>query len=323
MRQWWVVPGPDGAVPELRTVESPTAGPGQVVVDVAGAGINRGELIGGRLLRSDNPAARPAPSGIEAAGTVVEVGAGVQGWSIGDRVMARGRACHADRVVVDAEALLASPTSLDDIEASAIPNVFVTAHDALVTAAGVGPDDVVMVTAGPSGVGTAAIQIARHLGATVVATTRSAGKAATLSDLGAHLVVDTTRDNWVSHVIDEVGTVSCVIDQVGGDLFPTLLDSLGVGGRYVSVGRNAGPTSTIDLDLLARQRLTLIGVTFRTRTREESIECSRRFASDLLHLFDSGELRPVIDRTFPLDELSAAHSYMRTDSGVGKVLLVP
>lgn len=117
--------------------------------------------------------------------------------------------------------------------------------------------------------------------------------------------------------------MSCVIDQVGGELFPGLLGALGVLGRYVSVGRNAGATSEIDLDLLARNRLTMIGVTFRTRTPAEAVECSRRFADDLLALFDSRALRPVVDRTFCLDELPAAHEYMRSDAQFGKILLVP
>lgn len=323
MRQWWVVPGPSGAVAEMRDVDVPPPGTGQVLVRMAGAGVNRGELIGGRLLRTDNPRARAMPSGIEIAGTIDAVGDDVAGWSVGERVMARGSACHADLALVDADALMASPAALSDVEAAAIPNVFVTAHDALVTAAAVAGDDTVLVTAGASGVGTAAIQIARHLGATVVATTRAPEKSPTLTDLGADLVVDTSAPDWADAMRDEVGPVSCVIDQVGGDLFPALVSALGVQGRYVSVGRNGGPRSTIDLDLLARNRLTLIGVTFRTRTPAEALACSHRFAADLLPLFDSGALRPVVDRTFPLSELPAAHDYMSGDGQIGKILLVP
>ena len=322
MRQWWVVPGAEGAEVELRNVAVPEPAPGEVLVRVAGAGVNRGELIAGRALRADNPKARPFPSGIELAGEIEAIGDGVVGWSTGDRVMARGGACHAELAAIDAASLLPSPPNLDDVQAAAVPNVFVTAHDALVTAAGVGPDDTVLVTAASSGVGTAALQIGRHLGATMLATTRSSAKRRPLEDLGATAVVDTSSDDWPATVKAEHGPVSCVIDHVGGRLFPGLLSVLGVTGRYVSVGRNDGPTSTIDLDLLARNRLTLIGVTFRTRSAEEALACSRRFADDLLPLFDTGELRPVVDRTFPLDDLPAAHAYMRSDAQVGKVLLV-
>ncbi|MGB5756727.1 MAG: zinc-binding dehydrogenase [Acidimicrobiales bacterium] len=323
MKQWWVVPGEAGAVTELRDVEVPTPGSGQVLVRMAGAGVNRGELISGRLLRSDNPNARPTPSGIEIAGTVEAVGAGVDGWSVGDRVMARGRACHAELAVVDAAALMPSPVGMTDVEAAAIPNVFVTAHDAIVTAAGVTAGDKVLITAGSSGVGTAAIQISKHLGATTIATTRSPDKVAALTDLGADLTVDTSTVGWSSSLVEQAGPVTCVIDQVGGDLFPDLLGTLDVLGRYVSVGRNGGPMSRIDLDLLARNRLTLIGVTFRTRTPAESLECTRSFANDLLPLFDTGVLRPAIDRTFRLGDLQAAHEYMRSDAQVGKIILVP
>ncbi len=323
MKQWWVVPGETGAVTELRDVDVPSPGGGQVLVRTAGAGVNRGELIAGRLLRRDNPKARPARSGIEIAGTVEALGAGVDGWAVGDRVMARATACHAELVVVDAVALMPSPATLTDVEAGAIPNVFVTAHDAIITAADVTAEDTVLITAGSSGVGTAAIQIAKHLGATIVATTRSPAKATALTGLGADLVVDTSSSDWSSSMIEQVGPVTCVIDQVGGDLFPDLVGALDVLGRYVSVGRNAGSSSTIDLDLLARNRLTLIGVTFRTRSPAEALECSSRFADDLLPLFDTGDLRPVVDRTFPLSDLPAAHDYMRSDAQFGKILMVP
>ena len=323
MKQWWVVPGATGAVTELREVEVPAPGAGQVLVRMAGAGVNRGELISGRLLRTDNPKARPARSGIEIAGTVEALGGGVDGWAVGDRVMARGTACHAELAVVEAAALMPSPAALSEVEAAAIPNVFVTAHDAIVTAAQVTAGDLVLITAGSSGVGTAAIQIVKRLGATAIATTRSPSKAPALTELGADVVVDTSATGESRSIVDRAGKVSCVIDQVGGDLFPELLAALDVAGRYVSVGRNAGSASTIDLDRLARNRLTLIGVTFRTRTPDEALGCSRRFADDLLPLFDTGELRPVVDRTFPLDDLPAAHEYMASDAQLGKIVLVP
>lgn len=323
MKQWWVVPGESEAVVELRDVEMPSPANHQVRVRMAGAGVNRGELIAGRQLRTDNPRARPSPAGIEVAGTIERLGAEVTGWAVGDRVMARATACYAELVVVDAAALMPVPSGLPDAEAAAIPNVFVTAHDAIVTAANVAATDTVLITAGSSGVGTAAIQIANHLGATTVATTRSVGKADALTDLGADLVVDTTNPDWVATMIDQSGPVSCVIDQVGGDLFPQLMEAMGVGGRFVGVGRNAGSASEIDLDLLARNRLTLIGVTFRTRSREEALECSQRFAADLLPAFETGELRPVLDRTFPLEHLPAARAYMRSDTHFGKIVLVP
>ena len=324
MKQWWVVPGPSGGQLELRDVPVPEPGPGQVLVRMAGAGVNRGELLSLPALRADIPRAQAGPSGIELAGTIEAVGPGVTGWAAGDRVMARGRACHAEAALVDAEALMASPTGLGDAEAAAIPNVFVTAHDAIVSAAGLRAGESVLVTAGSSGVGTAAIQIAAHLGAgPVLATTRSAAKADALRALGATAVVDTSADGWAQRLVADHGRADVVIDQVGGRLFPGLLAAMAVTGRYVSVGRNDATTSTIDLDLVARNRLTLIGVTFRTRSAAEALACSRRFADDLLPAFTTGELHPVLDRMFPLDDLPAAHAYVAGDTQIGKVVLVP
>lgn len=324
VRQWWVVPGPNGGEPEIRNVPRPEPGEGQVLVEVAGAAINRGELIGRPAMRTDNPNAKAAPSGIEFAGVIDRIGAGVAGWTIGDHVMGRGSACHADAVVVDAAALMPVPAKLTLQEAAAIPNVFVTAHDAIVSAARITEGESVLITAGSSGVGTAAIQIAKTLGSgNIVATSRSGAKTDALLELGATHVVETNSDEWAAQLLDQAGPMDVVIDQVGGDLFPSCLKTMTIAARYVTVGRNGGKHASIDLDLVARQRLELIGVTFRTRTAAESRACSDRFVADLLPLFDSGSLRPVLDKTFPLADLQAAHQYMLSDAQIGKIVLVP
>ena len=181
MSAWWTVPGPDGGVLELRRVAQPEPGLEEVLVAVRAAGVNRGELIARPALRSDNPRARPTPSGIEFAGEIAALGESTVGWSIGDRVMGRAAACHAEQTLVAARALVAMPAGTSFEEAAAIPNVFVTAHDALITAARTEAGQSVLVTSGSSGVGTAAIQIAKHLGATpILATTRSPAKAEAL-----------------------------------------------------------------------------------------------------------------------------------------------
>ena len=325
MRQWWTVPGAEGGVSELRQVPIPEPGPGEVLIKVAGAGVNRGELIARPGLRSDNPNARPSPSGNEFAGRIAAVGSGVSGWREGERVMGRGRACQADYTLSPAEALMPAPPSLSDEQAAAIPNVFVTAHDAIVTAAQTQAGEAVLITAGSSGVGTAAIQIARHLGASaVIATTTSPAKAEALQALGASHVVDTSTDSWSVAVAKAAPEgINAVIDQVGGRLFPGLLQTMAIEGRYVSVGRNDGAHSAIDLDLVARQRLHLIGVTFRTRNAAETLACSQRFAADLLPAFSQGALRPVLDRGFALEDLPEAHAYMLSNAQFGKIVLTP
>ncbi|MGI9594838.1 MAG: zinc-binding dehydrogenase [Acidimicrobiales bacterium] len=322
MRQWWVVPGPTGGRSELRTVDVPSPGPTEVVVEVRASAINRGELIGRPHLVSSNPKARPAPSGIEFAGVIAEVGSEVTGHRPGQSVMGRGTACHADFTAIDHRALMTIPAGLSFDEAAAIPNVFVTAHDAMVTTAGLAAGQSVLVTAGSSGVGTAAIQIGRYLGAgSIIATTRSPDKAAALGRLGATEVVDTREGGWADRLSRD-GGVDVVIDQVGGDLFRPALDAMAIGGRYVTVGRNGGREATIDLDLVARKRLSLFGVTFRTRSAEEALACSHRFARDLLPGFDDGSLKPVVDRRFALDALPDAHEYMAGDQQLGKIVLV-
>ena len=324
MRQWWVVPGLDGGVSELRTVVIPDPGLGQVLVRISAAGVNRGELIGRVGLCSTNPNARATPTGNEFAGTIAALGEGVSGWTIGASVMGRCQACHAEYTVADAAALMPTPAHLNDTEAAAIPNVFVTAHDAIVSATATSPNDTVLITAGSSGVGTAAIQIAKHLGCRqVLATTTTKAKTEGLTALGATGVIDTTSGGWPKELADRFGSVDVVIDQVGGGLFEGLLQTMAIKGRYVSVGRNDGAKAIIDLDLVARQRLKLIGVTFRTRSAVEALACSTRFAQELLGAFTPNGLQPVLDRCFPLADLPAAHAYMISNSQIGKIVITP
>jgi NADPH2:quinone reductase len=324
MRAWFAVPGPDGAVFELRETPVPVAGPGQVVVAVRAAGTNRGELIRGAALRA-GAAATPARAGTEFAGEIGALGEGVSGWKAGDRVMGRSVGSYAPFVAASPGALMRVPDGMSWAEAAAIPNVFVTAHDALVTNAAVKAGEAVMVTAGPSGVGTAAIQIARHVGANpVLATTRTPGKAAALRALGAHEVVD-TRDagKWVDAVMRATADrgVDVIIDHVGGPMLADNIRVLALKARLVSVGRNAGRVGDCDLDEIARKRASIIGVTFRTRTPEESLQCSERFAAHLLGAVASGALKPVLDRTFPFERLTDAHRYMLSDAQIGKIVL--
>jgi NADPH2:quinone reductase len=324
MKAWFTVPGPDGATFELRDIPVPAAGPGQVLVLVRAAGTNRGELIRGAQLRSTTPAANPARSGGEFAGEIAALGDGVGGFKQGDRVMGRTAGSYAEYVVASPRALMPIPDGLSWAAAAAIPNVFVTAHDALVTNGAAAPGECVMVTAGPSGVGTAAIQIARYIGADpVLATTRSPAKAAALRGLGAHEVVDSREAGWVDLVLRATAGrgVDVIIDHVGGPMLADNIRALALKGRLVSVGRNAGRVGDCDLDEVARKRARIIGVTFRTRTPEESLACSERFAAHLLDAVVKGALKPVLDRTFPFERLADAHAYMLSDAQTGKIVL--
>ena len=321
MKAWFTVPGPAGATFELRDIPVPAAAAGQVLIKVRASGTNRGELIRGAQMRAGGD---PARSGGEFAGEIVALGEGVSGFSRGERVMGRAAGSYAEHVVASVRALMRIPDGLSWAEAAAIPNVFVTAHDAIVTNAATAPGESVMVTAGPSGVGTAAIQIARYLRADpVIATTRTPAKAAALRALGAHEVVDASDPGWVDAVMRATGGrgVDVIIDHVGGPMLADNIRVMALKARLVSVGRNAGRVGDCDLDEIARKRASIIGVTFRTRTPEESLACSERFSAHLLEAVTKGALRPVLDRTFPFERLADAHAYMLGNAQTGKIVL--
>lgn len=324
MRAVFAVPTPVGGVYEYREIPVPTPREREVLVKIYAAGTNRGELIQLPALRSDNPALRPMRAGIEFAGEIAAVGESVSGWSAGDRVMGRGPGCYSEYTTVNQRALMRIPDGMPWTEAAAIPNVFITAHDAIVTAAAVKAGESVMVTAGSSGVGTAAIQVARCIGAKpVLATTRSPAKAAALRALGADEVVDTSKPGWVAAAATATDNrgVDAIIDQVGGPMLPDNIAALAIKGRLVSVGRNAARVGYCDMDELARKRASIIGVTFRTRTAEETLIAGERFAADMTAALLSGAIKPVMDRSFPFERLPDAHRYMLSDAQIGKIVV--
>jgi len=324
MKAIFLVPGPDGGVYEYREVPAPSPTGDQVLVKVRASGTNRGELLARPMFRSSNPALKPMPGGIEFAGEIAAVGPNATGWHVGERVMGRAPGSYAEFVALNPVQLMRIPESLSWAEAASIPNVFVTAHDALATAAEFKRGESVMITAAASGVGTAAIKLARFLGAqTIIATTRAAAKCASLTRLGADLAIDVSKPAWVDQAMaaTEKRGVDVIIDNVGGPMLVDNIRALAIKGRLVSVGRNAGNVGECDLDQVAFKRVSIIGVTFRTRSPQESLLCSERFAAACLDGFRSGALTPVLDRTFPFDKIADAHAYMLSDAQVGKIVL--
>jgi NADPH:quinone reductase len=324
MKALFIVPGPSGGTFEFRDIPQPAPGAGEVLIKVRASGLNRGELLARPLLRSDNPALRPMRSGSEFAGEIASLGEGVIGWKVSDRVMGRAIGSYAEFTAAHQRALMRIPVGMGWAEASSIPNVFVTAHDAIVTNAQTRRGESVMITAGSSGVGTAAIQIARHLGANlVIATSRSASKTIALRELGAHMVIDPGKPGWVETITEATGKrgVDVIIDNVGGPILADNIRALAIKGRLVSVGRTGGQVGECNLDEVARKRISIIGATFRTRTLEESLVCGERFAADLLDAFSSGALKPVLDKTFPFESIADAHAYMLGDAQIGKIVV--
>ena len=324
MKAIFLVPAPDGGVYEYREVPKPTPQRDQVLVKVHAAGTNRGELLIAKpAARSSNPNAKASPAGIEFAGEIAEVGPDATGWHVGERVMGVAPGSYAEFVLSGSVQLMRIPDGLSWAQAASIPNVFVTAHDAVASNGGLEPEETIMVTAASSGIGTAAIQLARMIGArTIIATTRAAAKKEALTAVGADHVVDASQPGFVERVreIAQNG-VDVVIDSVGGPMLADNIAALAVQGRLVSVGRNAGKLGQCDLDQVALKRASIIGVSFRTRTPQETFLCFERFSNACLGGFGSGVLKPVLDRTFPFDRLADAHDYMLSDRQVGKIVL--
>jgi NADPH2:quinone reductase len=316
-----VVPGPEGGKVEVQDIPVPVVAAGQVLVRVRAAGLNRGEINQAKELRSGNT----ITTGVEFAGEIAEVGEGVSGWRKGDRVMGHGRGCQAEYVVADPLALIPVPDGLSWIDAAAFPNVFITAHDALVTNGRLVAGESVLVNGASGGVAMAAIQIASLMGARpVIASSRSAAKLDKISQFGVDVGIDASKDDQVEAVLQATDNkgVDIIIDTVGGPVFEANMKSLAIKGRLVNIARLGSATAQIDLAQLWLKRLQLIGVTFRTRTEQERLECIQACARDMLPFLRTGRVRLPIDRTFAMTDIDAAHAYMKQDQHVGKIVLL-
>jgi putative PIG3 family NAD(P)H quinone oxidoreductase len=309
----------------IRDVPDPEAGPEEVVVDIVATALNRADLLQRRgLYPEPGPPRDHEIPGMELAGRVARCGTRVTAWTTGDEVMGivGGRA-YAERIAVHERQLLAVPRSVGVADAAAIPEVWITAFDALVVQGGLTSGRWALVHAGASGVGTAAIQIARVIGARVLVTT-STSKVAACRDLGADVVVDySAGEDFVTAArgATEGLGVDVVLDVVGGDYLARNVDALRVGGTIVQVGVMGGGRATFDLAALLPRRAAVVGTVLRARPLEEKIAITGRFGREVLPLFDDGPLRPVIDRRYPLDDIAGAHRHMEANANVGKILI--
>ncbi len=311
--------------PEVLTVAEvpdPTPGPDEVLVEVAATALNRADLLQRRGRYPGPPMDHEIP-GMELSGRVVDRGERVSSWTVGDPVMGIvGGGAYAEKIAVHERQLVGTPTSVDLVDAAAIPEVFITAWDALVRQGGLTSGRVALVHAGASGVGTAAIQIARAVGATVIVTA-STGKVDACRALGADLAVDYTADDFVARVKEhtEGRGVDVVLDVVGGDYLARNLDALAVGGTIVQVGVMADAMATFPLGALLPKRARLIGTVLRSRPIEEKIAVTQQFRREVLPLFDSGALAPVIDSRYPLEQIADAHRHMESNVNIGKIVV--
>jgi NADPH:quinone reductase len=318
--------GPE--VLELREVPTPEPAPGHVRVRIRASAINRADLLQ-RMGAYPAPAdAPPDIPGLEIAGDVDAVGEGVVELARGDRVFGVvGGGGYAEAVTVHARTLAKMPDNLDYARAAALPEAFVTAYDAMVLQGGLSAGDVVLVHAAGSGVGTAAVQIARAVGARSIGTARNQSKLDRARELGmSDGVVPLVRDgapDFAARVreLTQGRGADVVLELVGGSYVPESITAMANRGRLILVGLLAGARADVDLGQVLRRRLRIFGTVLRSRPLEEKILAAQTLAHALCPLFASGALIPVIDRVLPLEKASEAHAYVAANEGFGKVVL--
>ena len=311
--------------PEVLTIEEvddPTPGRDEIVVDVEHTAINRADILQRKGLYPD-PRNQPLEiPGLEYAGVVSAVGADVAGWSAGDRVMGiEAGGCYAEKVATHARQALPVPSAIASADASAIPEVFLTAWDALVVQGGLTSGRWALVHAGASGVGTAGIQIAKAIGARI-AVTCSAGKMDACRELGADVVIERSPSDWLGALSEQVpGGVDVVLDVIGGEETDRNLKAVRMDSTIVQVGLMGGANASVNVGLILSKRITWIGTTLRARPVERKLALSQRFIDEMLPLFDSGAMRPVIDSRYSFDDIADAHRHMEANANVGKILI--
>jgi putative PIG3 family NAD(P)H quinone oxidoreductase len=315
--------GPE--VLSVRDVATPEPGRGEIRVRVIAAGVNRADLLQRRGAYPAPPGWPADVPGLEYAGTAEALGSGVTEWSVGARVMGIvGGGGYAEYVVVHEREAIPIPGALSFEQAAAVPEAFITAHDALFTQAGLVIGERVLIHAVGSGVGTAALQLAKAAGASVLGTSRTPGKLKRAAELGLDVGIDTSREDFADVVASRTAGegVDVVLDLVGGPYADGNLRALARRGRWVVVGLTAGRRAEIDLGALLAKRLRVLGTSLRARPLEEKIDAAQRFRAHVLPLLASGRVRPVVDGVYPLETAAEAHRLMERNATFGKLVLV-
>lgn len=314
----------DPSVLTLTDIPAPEIGPEDVLVEVVATALNRADLLQRRgFYPEPGPKREHEVPGMELSGRVAAIGPRVSRWAVGDEVMAIvAGGAYAELVAVHERQLMPVPDGLDVGDAAAIPEVGITAHDALVVQGGLRSGGWALVHAGASGVGSMAVQIVKAMGAHVVTTT-SVGKVEAVRALGADRVVDYNAEDFVEAVSEAtkgIG-VDAVLDVVGGDYLMRNVAAIRVGGSIVQVGVMGGGATEINLGMLLPKRAHLMGTVLRPRPLEEKAAATIRFAAEVIPAIESGAIRPVIDRRYPLADIAEAHRYLETNANVGKILI--
>ena len=327
--------GPE--VLELREVEAPTPAANEVLVRVRASALNRADLLQRQGRYPAPPGSPPDIPGIEFAGEVAATGRDARRWKPGQRVFGIiGGGAHADYLVAHEGTLAGIPANLSWAEAAAVPEAFLTAHDALWIQAGLLAGERVLIHAVGSGVGLAAVQLVRARGAIPYGTSRTADKIERAREYGLEdgaVVTDPAAElpelarRWAPERSQEQsparsnGGFDVVLDLVGGPYLPASLQAMRLKGRLMLVGTVAGSSAEMKLAPLLSKRLTVRGTMLRARSVEEKIAATERFAAEVVPLLGQGALRPTIDSRFPLDQIRQAHQRLESNETFGKVVL--
>ena len=313
----------DPSVLQFEDIPSPQYGRDEILVDVRATSLNRADLLQRMGFYPDPFPSEVEVPGMEFSGLVVAVGDRVKLWNVGDEVMGIvSGGAYAEQLAVHERQAMRIPRNVSLADAAAIPEVFITAWDALVLQGGLTSGRWALVHAGASGVGTAAVQICKAIGARVIATCSTA-KVDAVTALGADVVVDYTSQDFVETVkqaTDGKG-VDVILDVIGGEYLDRNVACIAVRGRIVQVGVMGGGNTSFNLGALMPKRASLTGTVLRARPLEEKIALSLRFSSEITPLFESGLLRPVIDRRYPFTAIAEAHAFMGANGNIGKIVI--
>lgn len=310
----------------LRISEVPAPEPkaGELLVRIKAAALNRADLMQRRGLYPP-PEGATDILGLEMAGEIEQIGEGVSGWSPGDRVCALlPGGGYAEKVVIPADLAIPIPSNLSDEEAAAIPEVFLTAYMNLTWLGRLQPGQSVLIHAGASGVGTAAIQLVREMKANALVTAGSEVKLQRCVDLGAQAGWNYHEGSFTPFVMQHTDNrgVDLILDFIGAPYLSDNLSSLARGGKLIVIGTMGGANaSEFNMSQLLMKSLQIMGTTLRSQSLNDKIRLTQEFASFALPLFEEGKLKPIVDKVFPWEEASEAHRYMETNRNIGKIVL--
>ena len=315
----------DPDVLKLQELPDPTINDNEVLIQVAGAGVNRADLLQRRGLYPSPEGYRDELPGLEISGIIIRLGKNVPDkWRINQEVMALvdGEG-YASLAAVDYKMLMPVPKNVSLLHAAAIPEVFLTAYDALVLQCGLKQQDKILVHAAGSGVGTAAIQIASRFNCDIYGTASNDDKLTFAKSLGLNHGINYNIDkfdDYISNNTNQLG-VDIILDVVGSNYFEQNINSLSIKGRMIVIGLLGGDKVNLSLSKILRRRLHIIGTVLRSRSRDEKIVLTNEFSVNFLDYFYSNNAKPIVDKVFPAAEANQAHTFMEKNLNTGKIIL--